>query len=94
MPCRYRASEIRVPAVGEAAGAPFWTTLPFPMVRVPTLVVWAMRDSALLPVQLDGLDALVEDLEIVRVPDAGHFIPWEQPGPVIGAIRDFMRRPC
>ena len=60
--------------------------------KVPTLVIWAMRDVALLPVQLDGLDALVDDLSIVRVPDAGHFIPWEKPEPVIAAIGDFMRR--
>jgi pimeloyl-ACP methyl ester carboxylesterase len=88
----YRASEILVPAPGEAAEAPAWTTLPFPMLRVPTLVVWAMRDTALLPVQLDGLAALIEDLEIVEVPDAGHFIPWEKPEPVIRAIKEFMRR--
>lgn len=88
----YRASEIVVPAVGEAADMPFWTTLPFPTLKVPTLVVWALRDTALLPLQLDGLDALIEDLTLVEVPDAGHFIPWEKPAPVIGAIRDFMRR--
>jgi pimeloyl-ACP methyl ester carboxylesterase len=88
----YRASEIIVPAVGEAVAAPFWSTLPFPVLKVPTLVVWAMRDTALLPVQLDGLDALVEVLTIVRVPDAVHFIHWEKPEPVIGAIREFMQR--
>jgi pimeloyl-ACP methyl ester carboxylesterase len=88
----YRASEILVPAVGDAADAPFWTTLPFPVLKVPTLVVWAMRDTALLPVQLGGLYELVEDLKIVQVPDAGHFVPWEKPAPVIRAIEDFMRR--
>ena len=89
----YRASEIMVPAVGEVAAAPFWTTLPFPVLKVPTLVVWAMRDTALLPVQLGGLYELVEDLKIVQVPDAGHFVPWEKPAPVLRAIGDFMRRP-
>ena len=34
---------------------------------------------ALLPLQLDGLDELVDDLAIVRLPDAGHFAPWEAP---------------
>ena len=87
----YRASEVIVPAPGEEAALPFWTGLPFPSVKVPTLVIWAMRDSALLPIQLDGLDALVEDLRIVRVPDAGHFVPWEKPAPVVAAIGDFMR---
>ena len=86
----YRASEVIVPAPGAEAALPFWTGLPFPSVKVPTLVIWAMRDSALLPVQLDGLDALVEDLRIVRVPDAGHFVPWERPEVVTEAIRDFM----
>lgn len=88
----YRASDILVPAVGEAAEAPGWTTMPFPMLKMPTLVIWAMRDTALLPVQLAGLDELIEDLKIVQVADAGHFIPWEKPAPVIRAIQEFMQR--
>jgi pimeloyl-ACP methyl ester carboxylesterase len=88
----YRASDIVVPAVGEAASPPGWMAVPYPRIGVPTLVVWAMRDFALLPVQLDGLDQLVEDLEIVRLPDAGHFVPWEQPAPVIAAIESFLGR--
>jgi len=89
----YRASDIFVPAPGEAAEAPAWTRMPFPTLKVPTLVVWAMRDTALLPVQLGGLYDLVDDLKIEQVADAGHFIPWEKPGPVLRAIGDFMRRP-
>jgi pimeloyl-ACP methyl ester carboxylesterase len=86
----YRASEIVVPAPGEAAEAPAWTRLPFPHIALPTLVIWALKDAALLPVQLEGLHDLVDDLRIVTVPQAGHFVPWEQPEPVIAAIRDFM----
>jgi len=61
-----------------------------PKIRIPTLVIWGMRDTALLPVQLDGLDALVERLEIVRLPEAGHFIPWEAPDAVTQALRAFL----
>jgi pimeloyl-ACP methyl ester carboxylesterase len=86
----YRASEIVVPQVGEQARAPAWTHAPFPKIKVPTLVLWAMRDTALLPVQLGGLYDLVEDLRIVTIPDAGHFVPWEQPGTVARAIKDFV----
>ena len=86
----YRASEIVVPQVGEEAEAPAWTALPFPRIAMPTLVIWALKDVALLPVQLAGLAALVGDLRIVTVPEAGHFVPWERPEPVIAAIRDFM----
>ena len=86
----YRASEMVVPKPGEEAEAPVWTKLAFPSLQVPTLVIWALKDKALLPVQLEGLHGLVDDLRIVTVADAGHFIPWEQPEPVIAAIRDFM----
>ncbi len=86
----YRASAIVVPEVGEEAASPTWTALPFPHVTMPTLVIWGLKDKALLPVQLDGLHELVEDLRIVTVADAGHFVPWEQPEPVIAAIRDFI----
>jgi len=53
-------------------------------------VVWGMRDTALLPIQLDGLDELVDDLTVVRLPDAGHFAPWEKPEPIAEALRDFL----
>ena len=86
----YRASEIVVPKPGEEAHAPAWTWAPFPKITVPTLVLWALRDTALLPVQLEGLDDLVDKLRIVTIPDAGHFVPWEQPQTVTAAIRDFM----
>lgn len=86
----YRASEIFVPAPGEAAEAPAWTRLPFPRIAMPTLVIWALKDLALLPVQLDGLDDLVADLRIVTVPEAGHFVPWEAPEWVTAAISDFI----
>jgi pimeloyl-ACP methyl ester carboxylesterase len=86
----YRASDILVPAPGEAAEAPAWTQAPFPSIAVPTLVIWALKDVALLPVQLAGLAGLVDDLRIVTVPEAGHFVPWEAPEPIIAAIRDFI----
>lgn len=88
----YRAAEMIVPAPGESAEAPAWTKLPFPSVKVPTLVLWAMRDTALLPVQLGGLYDLVDALRIVQIPDAGHFVPWEKPVPLIREIGDFMQR--
>jgi pimeloyl-ACP methyl ester carboxylesterase len=86
----YRASAIVVPEVGEKAAAPTWTALPFPHVTMPTLVIWGLKDKALLPVQLAGLHDMVDDLRIVTVEDAGHFVPWERPEPVIAAIRDFI----
>lgn len=86
----YRASELVVPAPDEDASKPLWTHAPFPRVKVPTLVIWGMKDKALLPLQLEGLDHLVKDLRVVPIEDAGHFVPWERPAPVTAAIRAFM----
>ena len=86
----YRASAIHVPAPGEEAEPPLWTRMPFPRLAMPTLVIWGLKDAALLPVQLAGLHDLVEDLRIVTSPSAGHFITWEEPGTVTSAIRDFL----
>ena len=59
-------------------------------VRVPTLVLWAERDLALLPALLDGLDAFVPELEVVRVPEATHWIVHEQPARVAAAIEQAL----
>jgi pimeloyl-ACP methyl ester carboxylesterase len=86
----YRASQLVVPPPGVTAPIPEWVLGAFPKVRVPTLVIWGMRDPALLPLQLEGLERLVEDLTIVRVPDAGHFAPWEVPEAVAEALEHFL----
>ena len=86
----YRAGKMVVPPPGLTVPLPDWLLKAFPKVQVPTLVVWGMKDTALLPIQLEGLDELVEDLRIVRLPEAGHFAPWEAPDEVAEALRDFL----
>jgi pimeloyl-ACP methyl ester carboxylesterase len=87
----YRASQLVVPGPDEGEPRPGWTRAPFPSVKVPTLVLWGMQDKALLPVQLEGLNVLADDLRVERIEDAGHFVPWERPEPVIDGIRRFMK---
>lgn len=83
----YRASSIVVPpSDGEQPERPDFLDRPFPPVTQPTLVVWGTGDKALLPVQIEGLEAYVPDLTLERV-DAGHFVPWENAPAVIGAFR-------
>ena len=86
----YRASQMIVPPPGVTVPMPDWLLRAFPVVKVPTLVIWGMKDKALLPVQLYGLDALVEDLRIHRIADAGHFVPWEKPEAVAAALGPFL----
>jgi pimeloyl-ACP methyl ester carboxylesterase len=86
----YRASRMIVPPPGATLPLPDWLLKPFPRVIIPTLVVWGMKDAALLPRQLDGLDQLVDDLTVVPLANAGHFAPWEAPGEVAAALLPFL----
>lgn len=86
----YRAAKVMVPPPGITVPLPDLLLRAFPKVKVPTMVIWGIRDSALLPVQLDGLDALVGDLTIVRLPNAGHFAPWEAGEEVAAALNPFL----
>ena len=86
----YRATKLVVPPPGITVPLPDWLLRAFPKIRVPTLVIWGMKDPALLPLQLDGLDDLVENLRIVKLPEAGHFAPWEAGEQVAEALRDFL----
>ena len=90
----YRASKLVVPPPGLTVPLPEWLLRAFPVVKVPTLVIWGMKDSALLSLQLDGLDRLVGDLTIERLPGAGHFAPWEAGNEVAAALRAFLTRPA
>lgn len=85
----YRASPLHPPSVGDPGPAKFQFEPKDFMVRVPTLVLWGERDSALLTGCLDGLDACVPDLKLVRVPDASHWIVHEKPALVCSEIAAF-----
>ena len=86
----YRGSRVIVPPPGVTVPLPDWLLRAFPRIKVPTLVVWGMKDKALLPIQLDGLDTLIDDVTIVRLPDAGHFAPWEAGDEVASALGPFL----
>ena len=86
----YRGAKVIVPPPGIEVPLPDFLLRAFPSVKVPTLVIWGMQDKALLPVQLEGLDKLVDDLTIVRLADVGHFAPWEAGGEVAAALQPFL----
>lgn len=86
----YRASPTDVPAMDEVIETTDFLEKPFPKLHVPTLIVWGVRDPALLPCQLDGIENFVPDVTVVRIPDAGHFSPWEAPGAVTDAMMGWL----
>jgi len=85
----YRASPL-YPSTPEDAGARKLALRPEDfVVRVPTLVLWGMRDAALLPGCLEGLASVVPDLKLVRFPEATHWIAREETAAVIREIEAF-----
>jgi epoxide hydrolase 4 len=74
----YRASPLRPPTVAESAVMKIAFTPEFVTVKLPTLVVWAEDDIALPKALVEGLDAFVPNMRLVRVPGATHWIIHEQ----------------
>jgi epoxide hydrolase 4 len=86
-PCHYyAASPLRPPQGPDSPVMQIALPPEAVTVRLPTTVVWAEDDTALLPVLLDGLDAFVPQLRLVRVPGATHWIVHEQPARVAAEI--------
>ena len=88
----YRASPMDIPALDAPFEVPAGAVLAIPPLTIPTLVVWAMDDTALPPVNIAELDQYISDLTIERVPDCGHFVPWEAPAAVNAAMDAFLAR--
>ncbi len=87
----YRAAKLSSPVGREKADAPPFIIPKNPVITVPTLVIWGLKDTALLRGNLDGLDQYVKVLKIERVPEGSHWVVAEQPATVIRAIRFFLQ---
>ena len=86
----YRASPLHPPSGDDPGAARLQLADSDFVVRTKTLVVWGERDTALRPVLLEGLERLVPDLRVVRLPAATHWLVHEQPQRVIREIAEFV----
>lgn len=86
----YRASPLYPPAPGDPGAAALQLDAAAFRVDVPTLVLWGMRDTALLPGVLDGLDEVVPDLRIERLDHATHWLAHEEPQFVADRVLAFF----
>jgi pimeloyl-ACP methyl ester carboxylesterase len=85
----YRASPLHPPIAGGATAE--LDPVNF-HVRVPTLVLWGEADTALPASLLVGLEELIDDLTIQRLPRATHWLAHEEPDVIAAAIRTFIGR--
>lgn len=91
----YRAAQVGPPAdngkeKSEAGGT--LAALTLPSIKVPTLVIWGEKDTALLTGNLTGLDKVVEKLTIKRIPEGSHWVVHEEPEQINNLIREFLAR--
>ena len=85
----YRAARIGPPAKeGEPVAANI--SVP-PQIKVPTLVIWGEKDTALLTGNLEGLDGFVPQLQVRRIADGSHWVVHEKPELVNRYIREFLK---
>lgn len=86
----YRASPMRPARDDDAAASAVELPREMLTIMLPTLVLWALGDTALAPELIDGLDDYIPQLTLETVPDATHWIVHEQPQVVMAALRRFL----
>jgi len=92
----YRASPLRPPRPHDPAAAAVTLPPEALTIKLPTMVIWAMEDSALPPALVDGLQGYVCDhvpeLVLKKISGATHWIVHEQPELVISLLAEFLGR--
>ena len=88
----YRASPLRPPLGSQDAVMKIEIPPASVTSHAPTLVIWAEGDIALPVALLDGLEAFVPHLRVVRVPGATHWIVHERAALVIAEIERELAR--
>jgi pimeloyl-ACP methyl ester carboxylesterase len=86
----YRAANLGPPAPGIPSASPIADASSM-VVKVPTLVIWGEKDTALLTGNLDGMDKFVPNLTVKRIPDGSHWVIHEKPELVNEYIRGFIQ---
>ena len=82
----YRASPLRPPTARDSTVMTVRLAPEAVTVRLPTLVIWAEDDMALPTSLLDGLEAFVPQMRLVRLPNATHWVIHEQPATIAAEI--------
>ncbi len=89
----YRASPLHPPTPEDPAPALLTIRKEDFRVRVPTMVIWGEQDQALPTSLLDGLEELVDQVRIERIPEGSHWVVHEQPARINQLLRQFLTAP-
>lgn len=61
-----------------------------PAVKIPALLIVAGRGDVLLPADIDEIRTLLPQVDVARVDNAGHMIPWDDEAGFYAAFGDFL----
>ncbi len=61
-------------------------------IECPVQVLWGEEDPALGVDLLRGLDRYVSQLDVVRIPEAGHWVHWDAEERVAGLLKEWWER--
>ncbi len=86
----YRASPLHPPTEGHPGPEKLQLNPEDFRVSIPVRVIWGEQDIALPKSLVDGLDKLIDDLKIERIPKGTHWVIHEQPARINRLIRDFL----
>lgn len=56
----------------------------------PTLLLWGQSDRLIPPVYAERFRALIPQAELMLIDQAGHMLPYEQPGAFVPAVSRFL----
>ncbi len=63
-----------------------------PPITAPTLLIWGEQDIALGIELTMGLEPWVDNLQVKRIPDSGHWVQQEKPEQVNAFMQEFLQR--
>jgi len=75
----------------RGGGAARQRTLGYPVIDIPTLIIWGLQDQALANENLNGLEKFVTDLTVVRLENSGHFVHEDDPERVTHEILSWLQ---
>lgn len=77
-------------ALVRGGGARRQTSLGFPRIDLPTLMIWGEQDSALGKELTYGTEAFVPDLTLKYLPHASHWVQQDAPDDVNAILREWL----
>ncbi len=63
-----------------------------PTLKVPVLLIWAMKDPAFPKAMIGLWQKVYPHAQLHTLAEAGHYLQEDEPEQIVGLIRDFLRR--